>query len=190
MNRSPEQILDELLVLQAQDGDRDALTQLVSRWHGRLLRHASRLTGRSDAAADIVQDSWLAIVKGLRRLDDPACFPRWAFQIVTRRSADWTRGKIRHRKLVAEAAGTQPLNQETTDGNENLDPLRTAIRQLPAERRTLLSMHYLDGLSIAEIAEILSIAPGTVKSRLYHTRNELRSLLDSNMPVETSEQQS
>lgn len=63
MNRTPEQIRDELLVLRAQDGDRDALTELASRWQERLLRHATRLTGRADAAADVVQESWLAMVK-------------------------------------------------------------------------------------------------------------------------------
>lgn len=178
MNRTPERIRDEWLVLRAQDGDRDAITELIARWQPKLLAHATRLTGRHDAAADVVQESWMAMVKGLRRLDDPACFPRWAYQIVTRRSTDWIREQARRRKLSEVASVTAPTQTEASAGNDDVEALRHAIRQLPPEQRTLLVMHYLDGLSIAEIAEALSIPPGTVKSRLYAIRGQLKGLLE------------
>ena len=177
MERSPDRIRDEWLVVRAQGGDREAFAELVAHRQPKLLRHAVRLTGRRDAGADVAQESWLAIVKGLRRLQDPACFPRWAYQIVTRRTADWVRGRSRRR----EQASYELAEPTETGGpdEEALSELRSAISKLSRDRRTLLAMHYVDGLSVGEIAEALSIPPGTVKSRLYHARDELRQLLQA-----------
>lgn len=77
-----EQILDELLVLRCQAGDRAALDLLVERWNPRLLRLARRLT-QSDDADEVVQEAWLAIVRGVARLQDPALFPSWALRIAS-----------------------------------------------------------------------------------------------------------
>ncbi len=118
------------------------------------------------------------MVKGLRRLDDPACFPRWAYQVVTRRSTDWVRQTVRQRRLNERVAIDAPTHEEPNNVNDDVDALRTAIRKLPAEHRTLLAMHYLDGLSLAEIAEALGIPRGTVKSRLHAIRGELKGLLE------------
>ena len=68
MPNPAEQIADELLVIDAQSGRRDAFDALVSRWQKRLWWHALNLTGRTEAAWDIAQESWLHIVKGLTRL--------------------------------------------------------------------------------------------------------------------------
>jgi RNA polymerase sigma-70 factor (ECF subfamily) len=81
--RDPEDIHDEWLVLRCQEGDAAALTELVERWQPRLWRQAMRLTDNSDAAGDVVQQAWVAIIRGLGRLSDAACFRRWAYQIVT-----------------------------------------------------------------------------------------------------------
>lgn len=181
MERSPEEIYDELLVLRCQDGDEAALAELVDRYQQRLWRHAWRLTGRSDAAADVLQEAWIAIVRGIGRLQDPACFRSWAYRIVTHRAADWSRRVQRQRKLLKNAAAESQLPEENP--NENIDQydvnlLRAALRKLPADRRALLSLFYLDELSIGEIADVLSIPKGTVKSRLFHARNELKTLIE------------
>ncbi len=182
MTRSPDDILDELLVLGCQDGDAKALETLVGRWEYRLRRHAWRLTGQADAASDVVQEAWLAIVRGIRRLDDPARFQPWALRIVTNKCADWTRRRERQRKLMQNvaddaAAGTTKLIDGEA-GTEEIDRLLQALRELPSDRRAILSMLYLDGLSIRQIAQSLALPVGTVKSRLYHARNQLKHVLE------------
>ena len=67
-------IEDQLLVMDAQDGDAGAMEKLVRRWQKRLWQHAFRLTSDSQAAWDVTQQSWLGIIKGLRKLHDPANF--------------------------------------------------------------------------------------------------------------------
>ena len=75
-----ERITNELLVLRCQEGDVAAFEQLVERWQERLWRHAWRLTGDENAAWDALQEAWIGISRGLRRLAEPAAFPGWAYQ--------------------------------------------------------------------------------------------------------------
>ncbi len=83
MVRSLESIHDELLVLRCQSGETEAMEELIGNWQPRLWRHAKRLTGRRDAAWDVLQETLLAIVRSLHRLDDPALFRTWAYRIAT-----------------------------------------------------------------------------------------------------------
>lgn len=185
MQRQLETILDEWLVLRAQAGESEALSELVGRWQPRLARHAFQLTGRVDVSADVVQETWLAVAQDIGGLRDPACFPRWVLQILSRRCANWVRSRQRQRRLVEEIAvqsKQEPCPGEDAAARDEHQRLRAALRRLPNDRRALLSMSYLDGLSIAEMAEILDIPPGTVKSRLHHARHELKTLLERKEP--------
>lgn len=182
MEKSPAAIYDELLVLRCQDGDEQALEELVGRWQARLLRHAERLTQRQDVAWDMVQESWLVIVRRLRRLDDPACFPKWAYRIVSNKCVDWTRGQQRRRKLAEQAAAdaassTADSPLEALSAADEVTQLRIALRKMPAEQRAVLSMCYLDAMPLSEMAEVLGVPVGTVKSRLFTARAQLRTVL-------------
>jgi len=176
--RTPDDVQDELLVMRCQDGDREALAELVQRWQPRLLRQAARLVDGVDAAADVVQEAWVAIVRGLRRLDDPACFRSWAYRIVTRKCADWTRRRQRGRATEG-ALAVDPVDPSPSpaDSSDDVAALRKALRSLPNQQKAILAMFYLDGMSIRLIAEVLSLPEGTVKSRLYHARCHLKEVL-------------
>jgi len=89
MKEERSSVEDQLLVMDAQDGDAQAMEKLVRRWQKRLWQHAYRLTSDSQAAWDITQQSWLGIIKGLRKLHDPAKFRSWAYRITTNKSIDW-----------------------------------------------------------------------------------------------------
>lgn len=169
-----ERILDELLVLRCQDGEASAFEELVGRWQRKLLRHALHLTADRDGASDVVQEAWFAIVRGIGRIDDPARFPAWAYRIVTHKAADWIRKKQR-RKTVEETV--EPVSSDDAP-SEEVDALRAALRTLPRDARVVLSLHYLDGLSVRGIAAALDVPEGTVKSRLYNARNKLEQVLE------------
>ena len=176
MAKTPEQLRDELLVVRCQIGEREAFEQLVNRWQRPLWGHAFRLTGSEDAAWDAVQDAWVRIVKGIRRLEDAAAFPAWAFRIVTNRCTDRRRADGRRARLQAELRQkVQPLETGPQDGTR--EALASALARLPAEQQALLSLLYTQGFTVAEIASILGIPEGTVKSRLYHARERLREII-------------
>lgn len=182
MNRTQEDIQDELLVMQCQDGDDAALKALITRWQPKLGRLAWRLTAEREAARDIVQDTWLAIVRGIYNLDDPARFRSWAYRIVSHKCADWTRRQVVQRNAAKELQASAVLTRDDytkeSDSTSDVARLRNALTRLPDEQRTILSLHYLDGMSMKLIAHVLRVPYGTVKSRMHHARNRLKAVLE------------
>ena len=169
--RGVGQVYDEVLVLHAQRGRRDALERLASRWRPRHYSHARRLLGSADLAADAVQEAWISIVRGLYRLHDPASFPAWSYAIVTRRCQD----ALRRRSRAKEAELDEAL--ESPAPTEGIDDLRSGLKALPGEQRATIALFYSDGLTVMEIATAMKIPIGTVKTRLFHARRTLRRLL-------------
>ena len=173
--RTADDVLDEYLVLQSQAGDSQAFQRLVERWHARLIGHAFRYTRNGDAAHDIAQDTWIAMLKGLSTLDDPARFRGWAYRIVANKSRDWIR-----REQVRRRADTNTEPAYTVDparGAHDTAAIREGIQQLEPDQQLVLTWFYLEGMSLREIAEALSIPVGTVKSRLSNARTVLRARL-------------
>lgn len=177
-----EQILDELLVLRSQGGDQIAFEHLARRWQPRFLKLARRLTQSPDAG-EVVQEAWLAIVRGLKRLDDPARFGTWALRIVAHKSTDWIRNRQKDRSLTDRIA-REPQTGSDTSAHEELAiaegiaRLRRALPGLSGDHRTVLDLFYLHRLSVRAISYKLSLSPGTVKSRLFHARKTLRATLE------------
>jgi RNA polymerase sigma-70 factor (ECF subfamily) len=182
MNRDPRQVLTEWLVLAAQNGSEAAFTDLHGLWQADLRRLALVRVERAEAADEVLTEVWLAIARGLQRLDDPACFPRWAFRIVERRSTDWIRQRslARRRELAAaaEADELSPASPIAPEEPDEVHRLRAAVALLPTEQRELLHLYYELARSVGEIAEVLGVPPGTVKSRLFLIRENLKQELE------------
>jgi len=176
MERTLRHIEDELLVIEAQIGDAEALALLAERWQRPLLRHATHLLADPAAAAEATQEAWLGITRNIRRVDDPARFGAWALRIVSRRCADWIRAR---RRTGAERLAADPIDPHEQSGDAaDIARLRLAMRGLAPETRALLSLFYQGGHSVGEIAAALEIPPGTVKSRLFAARAQLRDALE------------
>ena len=183
MNRDRRQILTELLILRIQGRDDTAFTSLYELWNHDVQRWAYVSTDSQNAVPEVSQDAWIAVARGVGRLQDPACFPRWLFQIVRRRGADWVRRRQRDRKLAERAAEDQA---ESPDAGSvpaySATPLQVAVEALPLAERELVSLFYELGRSVAEVAEILEVPTGTVKSRLYALRERLRNEIEKEKP--------
>jgi RNA polymerase sigma-70 factor (ECF subfamily) len=190
VDRREERILDEYLAAAARTGDRGALADLAQRWEKRLLGHAWRLVGDVEAARDIAQDAWVDIARGVRRLDDCAAFPAFAFRVVTRRAADWVRRTKRTRAGVAafaleqSAAGAEAAPPEA---DASAAALNAALAALPPEQRAAIALFYREDLSVAEIAVALGVPAGTVKTRLMAARDKLRLALGVSMEKENEQ---
>ncbi len=174
-----ERIKDELLVLAAQEGDADAFAALVDRWQPSLWRHAWRLIGDEDAAYDVLQEAWLAIVRGLGRLDDVSRFHAWAYAIVSHKCRDWIRRQSRRRGLKTTLEeNLRGSYEEAERVQQRCKNVREAVACLPGTDRAILALRYEEQFSTPEIADILRVPEGTVKSRLHHARRRLRDLLE------------
>lgn len=185
MDETPERILDEYLVVLSQSGSSEALDGLARRWTPRLLRYAARLLGGSSDAAetarDVVQEVWIGVIRGLRGLRDPAQFPAWIYGITTRKCADVIRTNMRRRKLDADSPAGRSREEAGLTPEYRID-LATAIRGLPLTHRAVVHLFYREEMSVEEIASILEIPVGTVKSRLHSARATLREQMNRSAP--------
>ena len=170
MDRSVEQIADEILVMDCQSGRVKALEILVSRWQKRLWQYAYGLIGDSEAAWDVTQESWLGIIRGIRRLNDPARFRPWAYRIVTNKASDWIKRNKALKKADVGDLDDRPHKERKDTG------LAELLEKLDIKKRAVLSLYYFEQLSVPEIGAALRVPNGTVKSRLYNARNELKEL--------------
>ncbi len=170
------EIADELLVVRCQLGERAAFDALVRRWAGPVSGYARRVTGDADTAAELTQDIWLRVVRGVGRVDDTSRFRSWLFGIAHRAFADQLRRKYR-------AAQPLPAEDDVADadaGEAEFDvaAVERGLARLAPVEREILTLFYLEELAIDEVATSLSIPTGTVKSRLHRARKQLRRELD------------
>lgn len=170
MDRAVEQLVDEILVMDCQSGSAKAMEMLVCRWQKRLWKYAYNMTSDAEAAWDITQESWLGIIKGLRKLQDPASFKAWAYRITTNKSIDWIKKKSTAKKVGLDEVQSRQHNDENDAG------LKELLEKLDMKKRAVLNLYYFEQLSIPEIGIALKIPTGTVKSRLFNARKELKEL--------------
>ena len=164
---------DELLVTLAVAGDRQAAERLAHRWQPRLLRTARRLVG-AELAAGAVQESWVSILRGIGGLRNPARFAPWAFGILRRRCADAIRRAQADRRFGGETAAAEISGAAMPD--EAL-AIAQAMAALPPDQRLAAQLFFVEGLTLAEIAEVQEVPEGTAKSRLFHARRRLKAAL-------------
>ncbi len=167
-------VYDELLVTMIWSGDRQAAQRLAARWQPRLLRTARRLLGDREQARSAVQESWLSIMRGIHSLRDPAKFAPWAFGILHRRCSDTIRSNQRGRAHLSDDAEIEGITESRDDDGI---AIRQAFALLSPDHRIAAQLFFVEGLTLAEIAEVAAVPTGTVKSRLFHARQHLKAAL-------------
>jgi RNA polymerase sigma-70 factor (ECF subfamily) len=172
---------EALWVTDAQAGDADAFVRLVTRHEKPLLYYLRRLVPNADDALDLHQEVWLDAFRGLKSLQVPEAFRGWLYRIAHHKAARFVRDGIREERAVESLVEDSSKHPEN-DAEIALDAeaLHQALQILPAQHREILILHYLQDLSTQELATILDCPPGTVKSRLYHARLQLRNIVERN----------
>jgi RNA polymerase sigma factor (sigma-70 family) len=166
-------MIDELLVVRAQLGERAAVAELVRAWHTPVWTYARRMLD-AERADDVSQEIWLAVVRGLPRLRTPARFAPWLFTIARRAVTD----RLREEYARAESAEEpEPVTGDPVEAVVNRAELISALSGLPVIEREILVLHYLEDLPVEECAQICGVPSGTVKSRLNRARRLLREHL-------------
>jgi RNA polymerase sigma-70 factor (ECF subfamily) len=176
-------------VQDARRGDRQALEALLRRHHDRLHALCWRMTGNRADAADATQEALIAITRGLPRYDARARFGTWAYRVAINACIDELR-KRRRRPEPMEAAQLGEMGLPLArDEREQRGPdarvvdrmvIDDALRTLRPEFRAAVVLRDLCGLEYAEIAEVLGIPIGTVRSRLARGRGALADRLGGN----------
>lgn len=157
-------------VARCRRGDETALGYLVSRHRSRLIRTASNLLRDRYEAEDVAQEAFLKGFRELHKLRDDRAFAGYLYRICVRLCMDRLRLK---RAEIADLDAVQPH-----DGGlvENRVVIAKLLAQLPAELRTTLVLREMEQLSYDEVAEVMGVPVGTVRSRLHTARERFRRL--------------
>jgi len=168
------------LVARALAGDRTALGVLVTRFAAPVRRLAYAILRDADEAEDAAQDGVLQALVKLDRYDPTRPFGPWLMRIVTNAAIDRRRRRaVRDtNELDEELAGGGPLPDVEVDRLALRQRLAMALDKLPERYRVAVVLFDVEGYSQAEIAEILGVAPGTVRSAVFHARRRLRRWLE------------
>jgi RNA polymerase sigma-70 factor (ECF subfamily) len=173
---------DELLAIRCQLGERAAFDALIARWHEPVWRYLRRLSNSDDAAADLSQDTWMRVIRGISKLREPASLRPWLFGIARRAAMD--RFRREYRQALGSDAPLEDLATPEVDADleAELAALESRLASLPLRERETLALFYLRELSIEQIAALLTVPAGTVKSRLFRARQMLRELFKGDHP--------
>lgn len=174
----PDQCPDDLLVVRCQARDEHAFRELMLRWDPRLYYYLRRLVEDESAIWDVLQNTWLAVFRNLSRLEDTRKFRSWVYRIAHDQAVNWLRKENRY--LLLSGEDIEPLVERedcVSPPTEDAALIHLALQKLSPLHREVLTLFYLEGFSVLQIAEIVDLPEGTVKSRLHNARINLGEIL-------------
>ena len=173
---SSDQLHEQTLVIRSQIGDDATFAELLTLYGPRLLLFTQRMMQSSpDQVADVTQDIWVAIFRGLPGLLDVSKFKSWAFRIARDRIfREYRRRKFATEPLDEEILAEVPETDDAVSGVE-MEELQLCLDSLSAEHREALVLRFIEEMSYEEIARVTGVTVGTVRSRLHYGRHALRA---------------
>jgi RNA polymerase sigma-70 factor (ECF subfamily) len=168
---------DEWLALRCQAGEPGAFEDLLGVMERPLLYYAAKLVRSEERALDVLQEVWLRVFRDMRRLKDPASLRPWLYRLTHGIAVDRIRGSVSRER--AEEAQTVEW-QESAEPEwswADADAVHEALDGLELKHREVLVLHFLEDFSVEEIAAAVGCPAGTVKSRIYHAKKEMKGIL-------------
>ena len=181
---------DELLIRRAQRGDADAFEQLLLEHQKNVYNLCYRMAGNPDDAMDLSQETFLRAWRCLDQYQFASAFSTWLYRLCSNICIDFLRRRRRQQTVpltFEDADGeeqtyavpdVQPLPEEQVELKLTREILQAAMAQLLPEHRAVLQLRVVNEMSYEQIADVLDIQIGTVKSRLSRARNQLKKILE------------
>lgn len=179
------------LIVKAQQGDEDAFAQLLDAHQGKVYGLTLRLTGSPEDAMELTQETFFNAWRGLPSFHQDSKFSTWLYRLATNVTIDFLRKEKRRRSLSTSSLSIEDDDdqrvldipdqrftpQSEAERRELQEAVHRGLSQLSNEHRQVLVLRELNGLSYGEIAQVLDIEEGTVKSRIARARLALRKIL-------------
>ena len=176
---------EQELVRAAAGGDTEAFARLVRTYENKIYSLAFRMCGSADDAGDIAQEAFLAAWRGLPAFRGEAGFATWLYRLTSNAAIDYLRRQKKQRgdmslddeELGLDAVDTGPGPQDAAERTEVRSAVAEGLQALSEGHRQVLVLREIQGLSYEEIADVLEVDLGTVKSRISRARSALRKIL-------------
>jgi RNA polymerase sigma-70 factor (ECF subfamily) len=173
---------DSRLVARVRDGNIDALGKLYEKYKAKVYRTATAITHDERMAEDILQEVFLRVNRYAGSFDRAQPFEPWLYRITVNLSYSWTNRAKRWVNFFQDAierlkAPSKRDPERVAEDREQRELLKRAIDGLPDSHRVVVILYYLESLSVSEVAYVLGVPEGTVKSRLYYAREKLRKAI-------------
>jgi RNA polymerase sigma-70 factor (ECF subfamily) len=175
---------DHDLIIGIQGGSLDALGLIYDRHRRLVYRTALAICNDPEAAADLLQDVFLRLHRFADRVDPNRPLEPWLYRVTANQAYTWVKRHQRWTHPLEEIAewlssGIKNSPQYITEQDDESRRIQAAIAKLSLSQRVVVVMYYINDLSLHEIAEVLEIPEGTVKSRLHYGRNALKHHLEN-----------
>ena len=188
---------EDVLVEQCRNGDSRAMETLIIKYQDRIYNVILKICGNNDDAAELTQDTFVKVLQNIDKFQSRSSFYTWAFRIAVNLTINYCKRKV---KLGLKSIDTQiDGNSEQTkktlkallkddksadpaavaENKELADLILTAVMQLDDAHRTVVVLRDIEGMNYAQIADILDVNLGTVKSRLSRARSQLREIMEA-----------
>jgi RNA polymerase sigma-70 factor (ECF subfamily) len=174
---------DAALIERSRSGDQAGFVELVRRHERRVYNLAYRMLGRAEDARDATQEAFLSAFRHLAGFRGEATFGTWIHRITVNLCYD----SLRRRREVVSIDGDEPQGTPTPDHAEaaaTVADVQRALLEIPADYRAVVIMHELQDMPVEEVAAVLGVPVGTVKSRLHRGRAALGRALSVSTGME------
>jgi len=168
----------QALVRRCQSGEQAAFEELFRQFQPRLRYYIRRLGAAGNHTEDVLQDVWIKVVSKIASLRDRRAFVAWLYTIARREAYNTANIEDPLLQMTTEGMELVPDDHEPVFSDEDSIRIHAALERLKPLHREILTLCFLEDLSHSQIAEILGIRAGTVKSRVYYAKQSLRKELE------------
>ena len=176
MNKAAK-LIEQLLLLRCQIGDKDAFAELIERYERPLRYFINRLLDNSELTEDIFQDTWLTVIRRIHGLREIDAFPAWLYRIARNKVYQQFRKK-RNVSVLDENIAVENHAEDDDFSPEDAAKVHRCLKELPPEYREVLMLRFLEQMSYQQISQVLNCKLGTVRSRLYYAKLALKKELE------------
>jgi len=174
---SGDKLIEQVLILRCQIGDKDALAELIERYQAPLRYFISRLSANPETAEDIFQDTWLTVIRRIHTLKKIDAFSTWLYRIARNKVYQQFRRK---RKLSELDQNITVPNNTKNDvfSPEDAAKAHRCLKELLPEYREVLMLRFLEQMSYEQISHVINCRLGTVKSRIHYAKLALKKEME------------
>ena len=169
----------EALLQRCRAGDEEAMEELIRRWERKLFYYARRLVANEADAWDVLQLTWVRVIKGIRKVRDSQKLVPWLYRVTRNTTISHRASLLAQGRWVDHATPVE--EQSAGKAGEALwtaEDVHWGLEGISVHHRDALTLFFLDDLTIEEIADVMGVSEGTVKSRLHYGKKAMKRMLE------------